>query len=551
MTTTQRLVQPAIDPFRLLKAIARIGYTPDSALCDLIDNAVAAHARAVNVVLETREGVSESRRNSASRYLVIDDGDGMDEEGLENAMSLGSSDDRYEPNTLAKFGLGLKSASLSQGDLVSLLSATSRSEPLKITLDMSRIEETRQYECLVEAAAGADLELWEQHLGNRPSGTIVQIERIHQNNHPSVKATTTELKRRVGLIYYYFLTDGDLDVSINGEPTPSFDPLFVEEANENGDLDETQWDGTDVRWMRRQANITINADPTIQAQIEATQLPHPQIFGTSAAQIREKYMIGAGNYGVYVYRNRRLISWAEGFGGIVPQQQELYAYRGRLLIDSDADDALNIDVTKSHVHLSDETHKVLDDEISEHRRMSREAWNGAYAKWKAAQGTDADSSANEKLAELDVPDLLPSEPDGQEAEERRQRRREREKEEGRTTAEEEQQVEREQRRVILVDHLDDSVAWQRAYDPSSGVTIARLSRSHRFIRDVYGHFADDEAATLALHSLFFGLANGEARTVRNHSLSEEELEDVFLEYRRMTSEFLYQAAANSLPSVLE
>ncbi len=502
MTTKQRLVQPDIDPFRLLKAISRIGYTPDSALCDLIDNSVAARATAVNVVLETREGVSESRKNSASQYLVIDDGHGLDEEGLENAMSLGSSSDHYEPNTLAKFGLGLKSASLSQGDLVSMLSATSGSEPLKITLDMGRIEETRRYECIVEAAAGPDLELWDKHVGNRQSGTIVQIQQVHQNNHPSVKNTTAELKRLVGLIYYYFLTDGDLEVLVNGASIAPFDPLFVEEANENGDLDETQWDGTDVRWIRRQADITINADPTIQAQIEATQLPHPQVVGNSAGQIRAKYMIGAGNYGVYVYRNRRLISWAEGFGGIVPQQQELYAYRGRLLINSDADDALNIDVTKSHVHLSDETHNILDDEISEHRRMSREAWGGAYKKWKAAQGTDADSSANEKLAEIEVPDLLASEPDGQEAEERRQRRKGREKEEGRTTLEEEQQVEFEQRRVIFVDHLDDSVAWQRAYDPSSGVTIARLSRSHRFIRDVYGHFVGDEATTLALHSLF-------------------------------------------------
>ncbi len=551
MTTTQRTVRPGIDPFRLLKAIARIGYTPDSALCDLIDNAVAAHATAVNVVLETREGVPESRRNSASRYLVIDDGTGMDEEGLKNAMSLGSTNDHYEPNTLAKFGLGLKSASLSQGDLVSLLSATPGSEPLKITLDMDQIESTRQYECIVEEAAGEDLELWEQHLGSRPSGTIVQIERIHQNNHPSVKATTEELQQRVGLIYYYFLTDGDLEVSVNEGLIAPFDPLFVEEADENGDLDETQWDGKDVRWIRHQGDITINADPTIQAQIEATQLPHPQVFGASAAQIRRKYMIGAGNYGVYVYRNRRLISWAEGFGGIVPQQQELYAYRGRLLIDSDADDALNIDVTKSHVHLSDEAHKALDDEISDHRRMSRVAWEGAYTKWKADQGTDADHSANERLAELNVPDLLPSEPDGKEAEERRERRRKRDSEEGRTTAEEEEQVEHEQRRVIFVDHLDDSVAWQRAYDPSSGITIARLSRSHRFIRDVYGHFADDEAATLTLHSLFFGLANGEARTVRNHNLNEDELESIFLEFRRMTSEFLYQAAANSLPDVLE
>lgn len=202
-------------------------------------------------------------------------------------------------------------------------------------------------------------------------------------------------------------------------------------------------------------------------------------------------MIGAGNYGVYVYRNRRLISWAERFGRIVPQQQELYSYRGRLLIESDADDVLNIDVTKSRVHLSDETHKVLDEEISGHRRLSHSAWNGAYRKWKDNQGADAESSANEILAELDVPDLFPSEPDGVEAEKRRQTRKEREKKRARTTEDEEQQIEREQRRVIFTNYLDDNVAWQRAYDPNSGLTIARISRSHRFIRDAYRLFSEN------------------------------------------------------------
>lgn len=215
-TTTQRSIEPGIDAFRLLKAISRIGYTPESALCDLIDNALSAHAKEINVVLETREGVSESHRNSANRYLVIDDGDGMDEQGIKNAMRLGSSDVHYEANSLAKFGLGLKSASLSQGAVVSLLSATSDSDLLKITLDMSQIEQTRRYECMVETPGSVDLELWEQHLGQRRLGTIVQIQRIHQNNHPSVKTTTLQLEQRVGLIYYYFLIDGDLQVRAKG-----------------------------------------------------------------------------------------------------------------------------------------------------------------------------------------------------------------------------------------------------------------------------------------------------------------------------------------------
>ena len=59
------------------------------------------------------------------------------------------------------------------------------------------------------------------------------------------------------------------------------------------------------------------------------------------------------------------------------------------------------------------------------------------------------------------------------------------------------------------------------------------------------------AATLTLHSLFFALANGESRAVRNHELTDEKLEEIFLEFRRMASEFLYQVAAKSLPDAFE
>ena len=552
VTTTQtQVVEPQMDAFRLLRAISRIGYTPHSALCDLIDNAVSAHATEIHVVLETHEGVSPSRRNSAKRYLVIDNGVGMDKKGLKNAMRLGSTDVHYEANSLAKFGLGLKSASLSQGDMVSLLSATSQSDPMKITLDMQPIETSGRYQCTVSRPEAEDLTLWDRHLSTSPSGTIVKVERIHRKNHPSVKGTERELLRRVGLIYYYFLADGDLRITLNGTRVIPFDPLFVNEANQNGDLDESDWDGTDVKWIRRPAMITINTDPTVQATIEATQLPHPRVYGQQRQQVREKYMIGAGNYGVYVYRNRRLISWAERFDNIVPLQQQLYAYRGRLLVDSNADDALNIDVTKSRIHLGDDAHKNLDDEIYEHRRLSRVAWSESYQKWKQAQGIDAKFSANEALATVELPDILPSEPDGIEAKKRREARQSLEERIAGTTADEAKQVEENQMRIILVDHLNDAVAWQRAYDPTSGLTIARLSQSHRFIRDIYGFFLDNSAATLTLHSMFYSLANGESRVIRNSEIGNDLLEEVFLDFRRMTSEFLYQLTAKSLAGELE
>src|SRR5207249_916759 len=96
----------------------------------------------------------------------------------------------------------------------------------------------------------------------------------------------------------------------------------------------------------------------------------------SQAVCRDHYMIGAGNYGFYVYRNHRLISWGDSLG-FVPQDQDLYAFRGRFLINSQADDLLNIDVTKSRIHLSEVAADQLRPLISEALKKSRTAWQTA------------------------------------------------------------------------------------------------------------------------------------------------------------------------------
>ena len=114
----------------------------------------------------------------------------------------------------------------------------------------------------------------------------------------------------------------------------------------------------------------------VTCEVEVTQLPYPRIFeldGEDRLAVREKYNIGAGNYGYYVYRNKRLISWAQGLDGIIPQAQDYYSFRGRILIESDADDCFNIDVKKANIALSDKAHQVIADITEAFKKKSRGA----------------------------------------------------------------------------------------------------------------------------------------------------------------------------------
>jgi len=91
----------------LMQSLRSVGYTAAAALADLVDNSIAAQARAVRINVAM----------TPSPFVAIcDDGTGMSEATLVSAMRFGSRDPRAprEGADLGRFGLGLKTASLSQ-----------------------------------------------------------------------------------------------------------------------------------------------------------------------------------------------------------------------------------------------------------------------------------------------------------------------------------------------------------------------------------------------------------------------------------------------------
>ena len=91
----------------LIESMRSLGYSFKTAIADLIDNSVSALAKNIDIIMLPDE----------NPYLIIlDDGYGMTNNELELALKFGSKnplDERAEED-LGRFGLGMKSASLSQ-----------------------------------------------------------------------------------------------------------------------------------------------------------------------------------------------------------------------------------------------------------------------------------------------------------------------------------------------------------------------------------------------------------------------------------------------------
>ena len=94
-------------PLRLIENLTQIGYSFHTAIADLIDNSIQADSSEIYIDMC-------SINEADQPYIIIcDNGRGMNKERLIEAMRFGSKE-KYTERGLGKFGLGLKTASLSQ-----------------------------------------------------------------------------------------------------------------------------------------------------------------------------------------------------------------------------------------------------------------------------------------------------------------------------------------------------------------------------------------------------------------------------------------------------
>jgi DNA topoisomerase VI subunit B len=123
-----------IDPVNFLLATRDAGYRSTSqAVAEFVDNAIQAKARRVHI---------EVSPSPDSRYplqvSVIDDGTGMDAEGLAHALTFGGSSRFNDRTSLGRYGMGLPNGALSRAQRVEVYSWQG-SDVLRSYLDIDAV----------------------------------------------------------------------------------------------------------------------------------------------------------------------------------------------------------------------------------------------------------------------------------------------------------------------------------------------------------------------------------------------------------------------------
>ena len=214
----------------LTESIRDIGYSLNTAVADIIDNSISANAKNVNVYSHEDEGV---------KFAIIDDGIGLAEDDLINAMRLGSQNplEQRDLGDLGRFGLGLKTASFSQCRKLSVVSSINGIKT-GVQWDLDHISKVNKWELNVLDENEISNLYQINHLES--DGTIVIWEKCDRIIDTTARDSTAyyekleSLEKHLQLIFHRFKT---LKININDKKISYFDP-FVENSGATQHLSE-------------------------------------------------------------------------------------------------------------------------------------------------------------------------------------------------------------------------------------------------------------------------------------------------------------------------
>lgn len=377
------------DPERVIVGLRDTGYEFDTAVADIVDNSIAAKATKVQLFLA-------ADFNGNIRLLIADNGEGMDRQGLINAMQYGSKA-RPSAASLGKYGLGLKTASTAFCKRLSVISrADGAALALMATWDLYHVARVNKWSLLL--SENCDEEAVELLDGIAPgkSGTVVLWEKVDRlikdyanpTGSPAKKAVQAKedaLRHHLSMVYQRFLDPKDdrapnVTIELNGTAVAPWDPFqrgLAELVAE--EIVPTQLsDG-------REATFTVRA----------YILPRREEFPSD--KLAQAALLSNDRQGIYIYRENRLIHGADWLG-LYQKEPHLTLLRVEFSFDHMLDDAFHLDIKKSQIILNEDLANWLQTQFlpaprREANRRSREGQQKAISK----KGEGAHDTSNNNI----------------------------------------------------------------------------------------------------------------------------------------------------------
>jgi len=353
----------------MIQSLRAYGYSLNTAIADLIDNSITAKAK--NIWLHMHW-------NGENSWIsIMDDGAGMDEKKLVNAMRPGSKNPLEERSAedLGRFGLGLKTASFSQCCSLTVGSHISGGPTHFRRWDLDYVGDHNQWRLLKTIRTGSEALF--SKLEDLEHGTIVlleNIDRICSNQNKTDESARrkfmdriSSLQNHLSMVFHRFMEDRNgINIYINGiddnHKVKPWDPFLSDE----------------IATQKQPSERKVFHDGAVE--IEGYILPHKDKLGPS----KYDYASGPNGWndqqGFYVYRNKRLLvagSWL-GLGGRRSgwaKEEHYKLARIKVDIPNCMDSTWQLDVKKSKAVPPTITTRWLEKYAAEVRKVARSVFS--------------------------------------------------------------------------------------------------------------------------------------------------------------------------------
>jgi len=377
----------------MIRSQRDMGYEFAAAVADLIDNSIEAKANTVRVNVEW-EG-------AASVVMIADNGEGMSPDQLREALRFGSERD-YDDADLGKFGLGLKTASLSQCLRVTVATRRNpnRADITAYCWDVEHVEATNRW-VILSISTNELPPLARMHL-KETTGTVViweRLDRVLDYKYPdgeharkNLLAVTRELEDHAAMVFHRFLA-GEvrgkrLAIYVNENKVVPWDPFARSEPQ--------------TKALESKAFPLDGVNGKASVVVEPFVLPPEASFSTKDAHARasgpKKWN---AQQGFYIYRADRMIQ-SGGWCGLRATDEHRKLARIAISFNPKLDEEFKINVPKMRVSLPSAIREDVEKWIKPTVKLAEEVYRNGKPK--------SPSSSPSPAAPAPAPAVLPATP---------------------------------------------------------------------------------------------------------------------------------------------
>ncbi|MEI7847355.1 MAG: ATP-binding protein [Chloroflexota bacterium] len=324
-----------------MESTRAIGYSAEAAIADIIDNSISACANIVEIDFFPKGNPF---------IAILDNGDGMLQEDLIEAMQYGSRNpnEERESTDLGRYGLGMKTASLSQCRRLTVISKVNGSVS-GCQWDLDHIRETNDWSLqILDPDDMQPLPSFEK-LNSVEQGTLVLWQNLDKfrTGYADIDTAFREkigaVKEHLALVFHRYLYGESslkkLTIKFNSVPLKPKDPFLTKKSIQLMDTEV-------IRVMEREIQIR----PYILPHISKLTNDELEELGGKEGLRRQQ--------GFYVYRNKRLLIWGTWFR--LMRQGDL-SKMARVMVDipNSLDELWTLDIKKSTAIPPEEVRKNL------------------------------------------------------------------------------------------------------------------------------------------------------------------------------------------------